>query len=277
MRWVICAVVVLALAPSAFAGDFDMLRGSQSVGPATFTNWSGFYIGGQVGYSGGKADFSNSTSPPIAYSLRNTFLENNITPSNWLVLGTANHDGSQFGGYVGYSTQWQDLILGLEGNVNRSSLSLNAPSTPIARLTPADSNGNTYAVVISGNGTVTNLDYGTLRARAGWIMGNFLPYGFAGLAVGRADVNIKATVAGEQNPPAIGSCASSPTCVPFAFTSTSGKDGSWLYGFTVGAGIDVAVTRNIFLRAEYEYVQFAPVANVLLDINSVHVGAGVKF
>ena len=48
MRWFICAVAVLAFAPSAFAQDFDVLRGSETVGPATFTKWSGFYFGGQI-------------------------------------------------------------------------------------------------------------------------------------------------------------------------------------------------------------------------------------
>ena len=48
MRWGICAAVLLALVPRAFAGDYDILRGSQPVGPATFTRWSGFYFGGQL-------------------------------------------------------------------------------------------------------------------------------------------------------------------------------------------------------------------------------------
>ncbi len=61
MRWVICAVFVLALAPSAFADDLDILRGSQTVGPATFTRWSGFYAGGHFTYSSANADFSKAT------------------------------------------------------------------------------------------------------------------------------------------------------------------------------------------------------------------------
>ena len=44
MRWVICAVVVLAFAPRAFADDLDILRGTDTVGPATFTKWSGFFF-----------------------------------------------------------------------------------------------------------------------------------------------------------------------------------------------------------------------------------------
>ena len=38
-----------------------------------------------------------------------------------------------------------------------------------------------------------------------------------------------------------------------------------------------ALTRNVFLRAEYEYVQFAPIANLVVDVNTVRGGLGVKF
>jgi outer membrane immunogenic protein len=172
------------------------------------------------------------------------------------------------------------LVLGVEANYDQASLSLVAPNSPISRVTPADTSGNTYLVNITGSGSVRDLDFGTLRARAGWAFGNFLPYGFAGVAIGRADVNISGTVSGQQNPPSGGGAclgSSSPPCVPFSFTGIAGKNSDWLYGFTVGGGVDVALTRNVFLRAEYEYVQFAPVAGVVIDINTARAGAGIKF
>ena len=46
---------------------------------------------------------------------------------------------------------------------------------------------------------------------------------------------------------------------------------------TVGAGLDVGVTRHFFLRGEYEYVQFQPVANTPINVNSVRLGAAFKF
>jgi opacity protein-like surface antigen len=50
-----------------------------------------------------------------------------------------------------------------------------------------------------------------------------------------------------------------------------------LYGFSVGGGFDMAVTQNIFLRGEYEFVQFAEIANITAKISSARVGAGFKF
>jgi hypothetical protein len=57
MRWVGGILVILAMASPALAADYDLpiLRGSSqpaapvvSVGPATFTRWSGFYFGGKA-------------------------------------------------------------------------------------------------------------------------------------------------------------------------------------------------------------------------------------
>jgi opacity protein-like surface antigen len=268
----------LAPAPT-FADRFGLLPGYQSVGPANFMNWRGFYVGGQFGYSDGSADFSKSTQAPIAYSLRELTLENEFAPSNWPVLGTANHGAAGFGGFVGYNTQFEQFVLGVEANYDQASLSFYAPNSPIGRITPADSGGNNYLVTITGSGTITDLNFGTLRARAGWALGNFLPYAFVGVAIGRANVNITETTSGQQNPPASGSCSSgsTPPCIAFSATGTAGTNSEWLYGGTIGAGLDVALTPNIFLRAEYEYIQFAPVASTIVSINTGRVGAGIKF
>ena len=277
MRFVTSVLIVLALAARAYAADLpEVLRGSQPVGPALFPNWSGLYVGGQFGASDAKADFSNSTGAPIAFVLRETTLQNEFDPAGWPVLGTGDHTVQAYGGFIGYNTQWQDLIAGVEGNYNHSSVSLIAENSPISRITP----GNTYLVTLSGAGTLTGVDYGTIRGRVGWILGNFLPYGFAGLAVGRANINVTATVQGEQNPPTGGgacSLSNSPPCTPFFFSDSVGHNPAWLYGFTVGGGLDIALTQHFFVRAEYEFIQFAAAANVPLTINSARVGAGVKF
>ena len=134
MRWVICAVFVLALAPSAFADDLDILRGSQTVGPATFTRWSGFYAGGEYDYSSSNTDFSKATQPLLGYSLRNLQLEAVAQPSQWPVLSGNNAaSASGFGGFAGYNTQWQDLVVGIEANYTHAPFTAVATNTPIGR------------------------------------------------------------------------------------------------------------------------------------------------
>jgi outer membrane immunogenic protein len=278
MRWLLGAVVVVALTPSAFAGDLDVLRALQPVGPANFYNWTGFYVGGQIGYGDAAGDFSNATSGIVAEALRITTLEDQFGPSSWPVLGSAADHETMYGGFVGYNTQWQDLVLGVEANYNQSNFSVVAPITPIGRITPADSAGIPWTVVFTGSGSVTNLEYGTLRARAGLVFGNFMPYGFAGLAVGQADISVSSTGYAEGNAPAAGSCsgASTPPCYLITWDKTNAQT-SLLYGFSVGGGLDFSVTHNIFLRGEFEFTEFAPISNIPISVTSGRVGAGIKF
>src|ERR1700691_6125107 len=106
MRWVVCAVFVLAMTPPAFAGDLDILRGPQPVGPALYPRWQGFYFGGQASYSDMSADFSRATGPLVAASLAELTLESQVSPSSWPVAGQGTSQVAGFGGFVGYNTQW---------------------------------------------------------------------------------------------------------------------------------------------------------------------------
>jgi opacity protein-like surface antigen len=279
MRWVICALVAMGFAPAAFADDFSILRGSQTVGPALFTRWSGFYAGGQVGYSNMTADFSKATSPLVAFSLRELTLENEDKVSQWPVLGQNSTGGMGYGGFVGYNTQWQDLILGLEANYSRSSFTAVAPVSSIGRAVAAG--GIPYLVDVTGSASLHLIDFGSVRARAGWVFGNILPYAFGGLALGRADYTITSLVSGQENPnsPPVFPCdlAAKPNCVDFSFSNSDAKNSAFMYGFSVGGGVDVALTPNIFVRGELEYVRFAPLADIVVSIISGRVAAGIKF
>lgn len=271
MRWVIVALFVFNLAPRAFAADLDILRGSEPVGPAFFANWSGFYAGGDVGVSDENADFSRATQPSIAFVLRNTALENTSHPSELPVLGTADKAALSYGGFVGYNTQWQDLMLGVEANFLHTTTALTAPSSPITRGALSDGQGNSYTVAITGTGSMANLNYVALRGRAGLVLGNFLPYGFLGAVVGIADVSVTSTIQGVCEP------GSKATCANFAFSASDGRNSALLYGATVGGGLDYAFTQHFFLRGEFEYTRFAPFDSLVLAVTSARLGAGYKF
>jgi outer membrane immunogenic protein len=283
MRWVIPALLMLALPSAAFAadlsGDFDALRGSEPVGPARFTNWSGTYAGGQFGYSDGNVNFSNATQPLVAFSLRELTLEDEDGISQWQVLGKTGHDAIGYGGYFGYNMQWQDMILGVELNYTHTSMNVTSSETPISRQTSAG--GLTYDVAAQGSGTFNVTDYVQLRARAGWIFGKLLPYGFAGFVLGRADYNISTLVYGQENPstPPTVPCnhVANPSCVDFSFANQASESNALLYGVSAGGGMDVMVAPNVFARGELEFVQFAPISHIVTNIVTARVGAGVKF
>jgi opacity protein-like surface antigen len=281
MRRVFCAaLLVLGLASPAVADDdYPFLRSALTVGPATFTKWSGFYFGGQLGYGETNVDFSGATQPLVAYSLRDTTLEDVVSPSQYQVLGRSADNTVGYGGFVGYNTQWQDLMLGVEGNYTRTSFDTTSPVTTISRVTSTGS--STYSVNITGTGNLQLTDYASLRARAGPIVGDLLPYGFAGIVVGRGSYNVTSLVSGQQNPssPPVVPCdlVVSPTCVDYSFANSGSLSNALLYGFSLGGGLDWALTPNIFLRGEFEFIQFAPIANINVSIVGARVGAGFKF
>jgi len=41
--------------------------------------------------------------------------------------------------------------------------------------------------------------------------------------------------------------------------------------------MDVLVTANLFVRGEYEYVQFPNVKGTKINLNTVRLGGGLKF
>ena len=91
-------LLILGMASPALAADYDLpiLRGSSqppapvlSVGPATFTRWSGFYVGGNVSFGSATSDFS--TAPPLLvdFSLRGLTANSALTPSEKTVSAGA--------------------------------------------------------------------------------------------------------------------------------------------------------------------------------------------
>ncbi len=265
----------LFAAPPSEGWYNNLLSGPRSPAgpPAKYSDWRGLYAGGQLSYTDAYADFSSATGGPIAYTLRETDLEETFAPSSWPVLGAANHGGFGGGGFVGYNFEYLtpdlNVVLGFEANFNIAQMSINSPSSSIARSLPTDSSGLSYDVGITGGGQVSNLDWSTVRARVGWGIDRFLPYTFVGFALGNAKIGSAETISVVQ-------C--SPTCITLpTTTASSGKDSTWLYGVTAGAGLDIAVAPNYFLRTEYEYVQFQPVSGVTIETNTVRLGGGVRF
>ena len=250
-----------------------------TVGPATFTRWSGFYFGGDISLGSATSDFSNATRPLIQFSLQHTTIEDQVHPSDFQVLGRGSAVVAGGGAFLGYNTQWQDLVLGVEATYTHTNLNTTASSTSVGRIFPSLSTSTT----VSGSGNLDLTDFGTARARAGYVVGNLLPYGFIGMAVGRASYSVTSRVFGFQssaNPPfdANGACNTNlPTCSFFDFSNSAGQNNALLWGYTVGAGLDWAFTPNIFARGEFEFVQFAPITNIAVSVASGRVGAGFKF
>jgi opacity protein-like surface antigen len=262
--------ILIAAAPSAPAGaewlGTELLRGAVD----GYTRWDGLYAGGHVDYVSGGADFGTATQPLVAYILRNTFIEDNFGVSNWTVLGKSNSSGTGFGAFLGYNTQWNQAVLGLEANYTKVNWTASS-SDSISRF--MDDSGTRYAATIDASASINLIDYSTFRVRGGYATGNFLPYGFVGFVVGRADIVKTATVTETETDIASGTIIGGlgPT------TASDSQFGKFIYGYSAGLGLDVALTPNIFARGEYEYVQFVDLGGMHLYLNAVRAGLGFRF
>src|SRR5262249_22420117 len=142
----------------------------------------------------------------------------------------------------------------------------------------------TYNMTVSANASTKITDVATFRARAGYDAGMFMPYGFVGAAFGRADILRSATVSGTLTdnffvPVTVGFDASGNPIVvqsPRSVTSPLILPGqqieaknTYLYGWTGGLGLDMCLMANLFVRAEWEWVQFAPVDGVNMHTSTV--------
>ncbi len=273
MRWLFVAVGLMASISGAAAQEFELpvLRGSEAFAPNApdcCNFWGGFYVGGQVGFGVTSADFSTTTQDLVAHELRQLTLEATQSVSTWQVLGQAHPSSAAYGFFVGYNVPWESLILGLEANYNRTNFFASAPMTPIFIAT---SDGvHAYDVNLSGSASMRITDVLTLRARAGYVMGNFLPFATFGAAVGRADLARTATVAGVQDP-------NPPPGIPFLFSESDNRSHAFIYGWAIGGGLEIMVMPHVFLRGEYEAIAFSPIWNITTLTQTARLGGGVKF
>ena len=214
----ISAIALAAVTGSALAADLPSRRASPVFVPAPVFSWTGFYIGGQVGYGFGR-DSAAIDARAIG------------APALFAYGGSSS--GVVGGGHVGYNYALGNnailgasgLVVGLEGDVDGSDTRANgdlgvALGTPAGLLT----------------GRVKTDIQGSARGRLGIAVDRLLVYATGGAAFG--DFNSSYTL--NLPPIAAGSLYFDHVRV----------------GYTVGGGVEYAVTRNWSLRAEYRYSDF---------------------
>ena len=295
MRRVMIGLGLLGLAQSAHAADLDpYLRGSN----VPTYHWAGFYGGLQVGYSMGTYDFSNGVSSLLNFILSGyPSLAGDV--SGWNVFGQASTSAVTYGGFVGYNAEWDNVILGVEFNYDRTSMFKSASNTASGpdpnpfTLSPAEY--YTFnSVTVNGTTSVKITDMATLRGRAGWEAGGVLPYAFAGIAVGRANVTQSASASATYTDwvntctttLGVVSCTFQPVLnglgqplvrrLSFAPQSTT-QSGKFVYGGAAGLGLDMALMSNVFLRLEWEYLLFQPIDGIHANVNSIRTALGFLF
>jgi opacity protein-like surface antigen len=282
-RAAIVCLLTIGLGGGAHAGgdDWNLVDTGFAPKAPTYWSWSGVYVGAQGGYSFANANFARSTRSMVQYILRESILEAPV--SGWATLPSRDGSDTNYGGFIGFNQQWEDIVYGLEANYSSSSLSMSSSDSIGPLLVPGGPNvpaghDYTYSVTVTSSASVAITDILTLRARAGWATGRFLTYGFFGGAVGRVNVRRFASV----NALLIDTNTTTQTSVisPVFLPSNpqhESKSGLFTFGFSAGLGVDVALLESVFLRAEWEYVQFPNIKGINVSINSARAGLGVKF
>ena len=227
---------VLGHIGAEYPGAPSRLFSSPTPTPAalpTFANWTGFYVGGQIGYAWGDNAGSFTYATPEGFA---------GSPS---LVNDA--QGVIFGAHIGYNYQSDHWVVGLEGSVDGTDLS---KFEALGWNNPASiSNGGCAAFVYpcfagTYGGSVTSKIasdiQGAVRARLGYAWNRLLFYGAGGVAL--ANFNLQSNLAGEN---------------PAEFYYAAAQDRSTArVGWTLGGGLEYAVNSNWSVRAEYRYSDF---------------------
>jgi outer membrane immunogenic protein len=289
MRLLVGGLLAACALSPALAGDLDVswLRGSAApvADPPTYARWSGFYVGGEAGRDFHGVDFRNVVGDYISTIVGMDANLSGIPLSNFPRLGTEVQSGPSYGGFFGYNYQIDDVVIGFEVNFSRSTLN-GSMSDLESHGYFINANGGSWAskfnVTTSGDADLN--DYGTLRARFGWAFGNFLPYAFAGVSLAQVNSSrsVNVNYCGGALPPNPANCVFQGSPTPPSqpggnYTLSEQSHGKWITGFDIGLGFDYALTQNLFLRGELEYVEIGSPSEIKLNTTSLRVGAGVKF
>lgn len=207
--------------------------------------WTGFYIGGNVGSGLVNTDVGGT----------NNGIHGAVPFTESLNASRSQH-GPLAGGQVGinyeFAPRW---VAGLEGDFDWSSLK--------GSVAPCSSK-NAAGVIDCLNTTGKIEDFGTIRARFGYVFDNLLIYGTGGLAWAQDAETVSESCDGAKCP---------KSSSKFAFNTASSTSTPW--GWAAGGGMEWRVLPNWLLRVEYLHLQFNRSSNTYNLNGTVATAAAV--
>jgi outer membrane immunogenic protein len=170
-NFLLTTVAMAALAGQAFAADLPSRKEAPVyIAPAPIYNWTGFYIGADLGGSFGNANLW------VPGNFGNSFSHN------------ANNDGVIGGGFVGYNYQINSFVLGVQGEFDGLSNSNNRYlSGPLGFI------GDRYQSEVSQD-WIASIDGRLGYSGPGW--DRFLVYAIGGAAWSQLSASLTNTFTG---------------------------------------------------------------------------------
>jgi len=194
-------------------------------------NWSGYYIGGQIG--GGWAD--TAFSDPGGYSTLNNCCIL-ISQTNMPSAASDATGGGFLGGVQGgWMYQLRRIVVGADVDFTGTTLKASGNEAYTALATVGGFANENYTVRTDWTATST--------AVLGFASGSWLFYGKAGAALAENRYSLAISGVG----------AVFVATAPFAFASSTSDI---VYGWTAGGGVKWAISPNWFVNAEYDFLDF---------------------
>jgi high affinity Mn2+ porin len=209
--------VALATCPFAASADSPVSYPVKAPPVVDLYDWSGFYVGGHMGYAGGN---SNWTATPTQAELPTT--------SGSVGMFQPLDDPAESGSFLmglqtGYNYMLANrMVLGVEADASFASFQ-NLSGVSIGGLT----NFNSPVVGAASYGE-TVLSFGTVRGRIGYAPGNWLFYVTGGLAWTYDQISLTELANGTNDSPFL-----------------------WRLGWTAGVGVEVPIAPNWTAKGEY--------------------------
>jgi outer membrane immunogenic protein len=228
----------------ANAADMSLPVKSAPPAPPAYYPWTGFYIGGNVGSGLANTDVGGTSTGTLgAKAFQESF---SIDRSQHGPLA-----GGQLGINYEFAPHW---VLGAEADIDWSNIKGSAAPC---------SSKNAAGAIDCLNATGKIEDFGTGRARLGYVFDNLLVYGTGGFAWANETATVSESCDGAKCP---------KTSNKFALNTASSS--ATPFGWSAGAGFEWRVLPNWLLRIEYLHLQFNRVSSAYNLNGTVNV-AGV--
>lgn len=270
IRKLLLSTVFAAVASTGFAADLPIRANAPAPFAAPIFTWAGFYVGLNAGYSWGSSNTSLAV-PVTVNGVPNNINATAIALANNTGFGSLSPKGFTGGLQAGYNWQYNSLVLGVEADLNFLNLSGNRFAT-----------STVAGIVANDNDRVRSNYMGTVRGRLGFAVDRALFFVTGGVAFTDAKVSRTLDWTFADPCPAVGG----------GFVRCHSGSASFRTGWTLGGGIEYALTNNWTVKGEYLYADFgkktfttfntgvvnqALVHSATLRTNTLRLGVNYKF
>jgi outer membrane immunogenic protein len=253
---IVAAGILAVTMTAAAAADMRMPMKAPPIVEPPFS-WTGFYLGGNVGYSWGRA---RTDQDDVTTATTTTRLFRGTTPPANEIIGTSpfnaptgvfpfttiataatatsgrtNVNGVVGGAQLGYNWQFDRWVFGLETDIQGSD--------ERGRISVCDTVGCRLGATI-GSADVRLRWFGTARPRIGFLpIDKLLLYATGGLAYGQLTSNYISGINGGS--------------------LTAGAINTTRVGYTVGGGVEGAIDRHWSVKGEYLFMDLGRFSTAL--------------